>query len=60
LNGSGDENPCGEGEDCDDDCVEVEHEPCDEGTTDPFMAMGINCPDELQMPWGSTARTSSR
>jgi hypothetical protein len=47
--GSGDDNPCAEGEECDDDCVEVEHEPCDDGTTDPFIAMGINCPDELQM-----------
>ena len=37
--------PCGEGEECD-ECVEWEHTPCDEGTTDLFNAMGLNCPGE--------------
>jgi len=38
---------CGEGEDCDDPCEAVEHEPCDENTDDPVRAMGLNCPGEL-------------
>jgi hypothetical protein len=37
---------CGEGMECDDECVELEHMPCDMGTTDLFKAMGLNCAGE--------------
>ena len=45
--GSGNDGgiPCAEGGDCD-ECLEYEHTPCDEGTTDLFHAMGLNCPNE--------------
>lgn len=29
------------------DCEEVEHHPCDQNSTDPLHAMGINCPGEV-------------
>lgn len=40
------EDPC---EDTGDDCVCTipDHVPCDAGTSDPFNAMGLNCPGEL-------------
>jgi len=40
------EDPC---EDTGDDCVCTipDHVPCDDGTDDPFNAMGLNCPGEL-------------
>jgi hypothetical protein len=37
--------PCAEGGDCD-ECVAYEHVPCDSGTSNPFSAMGLNCPGE--------------
>jgi hypothetical protein len=43
-----DGNPCAEGAHCD-ECVPLQHSPCDAGTTDLFNAMGINCPGELQV-----------
>jgi hypothetical protein len=43
-----DSNPCLEGAACD-ECVPLEHTPCDAGTNDPFHAMGVNCPGELQV-----------
>ncbi len=30
-------------------CTIPEHTPCDNGTQDPFQAMGLNCPGELQV-----------
>jgi hypothetical protein len=42
------DDPC---EDTGDDCVCTipDHVPCDGGTNDPFQAMGLNCPGELQV-----------
>ncbi|MBK8715962.1 MAG: choice-of-anchor L domain-containing protein [Deltaproteobacteria bacterium] len=39
---------CPEGQVCD-DCVEVEHTPCDGDSTDPFRALGLNCDGESQI-----------
>jgi hypothetical protein len=39
--------PCAEGGDCD-ECVEYQHVPCDDGTSNPFTAMGLNCPGEAE------------
>ncbi len=30
-------------------CTIPDHVPCDNGTQDPFLAMGLNCPGELQV-----------
>src|SRR5690606_5489492 len=30
-------------------CSIPDHVPCDNGTQDPFLAMGLNCPGELQV-----------
>ncbi|MEM6990079.1 MAG: hypothetical protein AAF721_06265 [Myxococcota bacterium] len=46
---SGDGLPCAEGGNCDEDCVEVEHTPCDDGTTDLFNAMGLGCPGDAEV-----------
>jgi hypothetical protein len=43
-----DSNPCSEGAHCD-ECVPLQHAPCDAGTSDLFHAMGVNCPGELQV-----------
>lgn len=40
--------PCQEGEECN-ECVAYEHTPCDDGTTDLFKAMGLNCPGEPEV-----------
>ncbi len=40
---------CNEGEDCPDTCIEVEHVPCDEGTTDIFAAIGLGCPGDPEV-----------
>ncbi|MCA9636007.1 MAG: choice-of-anchor L domain-containing protein [Myxococcales bacterium] len=49
--GSGDPtgvDPCEDtGPDC--VCTIPDHVPCDNGTSDPFLAMGLNCPGELQV-----------
>ncbi len=39
---------CEEGQVCD-ECVVMEHDPCDAGTTDLFKAMGLNCPGDPQV-----------
>jgi len=39
-----DDEPC-EGDEC--VCSIPDHVPCDAGTSDPFAAMGLNCPGEL-------------
>jgi len=31
------------------ECTIPEHVPCDAGTSDPFLAIGLNCPGELQV-----------
>jgi hypothetical protein len=36
-----------EGDEC--ECTIPEHQPCDAGTTNPFHAMGLDCPGELQV-----------
>ena len=46
--GGSDGIPCAEGGACD-TCVESEHTPCDEGTTDLFNAMGLNCPGDAEV-----------
>lgn len=42
------DDPC---RDTDPECVcsIPDHVPCDQGTNDPFLAMGLNCPGELQV-----------
>ena len=55
--GSGGMTPCAEGGDCD-ECVEYEHTPCDNGTTDLFNAMGLNCPGEASVT-GSTSGSAA-
>lgn len=42
------DDPC---RDTDPECVcsIPDHVPCDQGTNDPFQAMGLNCPGELQV-----------
>jgi hypothetical protein len=42
VGGTGGVVPCPEGQVCD-DCVDMSHEPCDDGT-DLFNAIGLNCP----------------
>ena len=37
---------CMEGGDCDDECEEIVHIPCDDGTSDFAAALGLNCPGE--------------
>jgi hypothetical protein len=44
--GGDDTGDC-EGDEC--ECTIPEHEPCDAGTTNPFHAMGLDCPGELQV-----------
>jgi hypothetical protein len=39
---------CQEGDVCD-DCTPLEHTPCDNATSDPYQAMGINCPGEPEI-----------
>jgi len=39
---------CPEGQVCD-ECVEMEHEPCDGDSTDLFNALGLNCPGTPQV-----------
>ena len=39
---------CPEGQICD-DCVEMEHTPCDGDSTDPFRAIGLNCPGTAEV-----------
>jgi hypothetical protein len=41
----GEGDPCPEGGDCEDECEDIVPEPCDDGTNDPFLAIGITCPD---------------
>ncbi len=43
VGGTGGVIPCAEGEVCD-ECVEMEHTPCDGDSTDLFNAIGLNCP----------------
>jgi hypothetical protein len=50
--------PCGEGEQCD-ECVVMEHEPCDDGTTDVFEAMGLNCPGDPQVTTSASGSTAA-
>jgi hypothetical protein len=40
--------PCAEGGNCD-ECVEYQHVPCDQGSTDIAAALGLNCPNEATM-----------
>ncbi len=47
---SPDDGGCGTA-DC--ECTIPDHVPCDAGTTDPFRAMGLNCPGELQVQTSS-------
>jgi hypothetical protein len=35
-------------------CTIPDHTPCDNGTQDPFLAMGLNCPGELQVQASKT------
>ena len=53
-----DGNPCLEGAACD-ECVPLAHTPCDAGTSDPFHAMGVNCPGELQVTASSEGAPSA-
>ena len=48
VGGSGGMLDCQEGDVCD-ECVIAEHTPCDDGTTDLFAAMGLNCPGEAEV-----------
>lgn len=43
------EEPCDNPGDPGCQCTIPEHVPCDNGTNDPFRAMGLNCPGELQV-----------
>jgi len=45
LPSDGGDNPCPEGGCDEDDCEDIVPEPCDDGTNDPFVAIGITCPD---------------
>jgi hypothetical protein len=45
---TGDPIPCPEGQVCD-ECVVAEHTPCDDGSTDLFQAIGLNCPGDPQV-----------
>lgn len=57
----GDGGPTGEpcdpkvDENC--ECITPEHVACDDGTTDPFVAMGLNCPGEPQVNGTTSANT---
>jgi hypothetical protein len=44
-----DPEPCNNPNDPGCKCSIPEHTPCDNGTQDPFRAMGLNCPGELQV-----------
>ena len=46
---SGGQQDCLEGEECPMECEAGEHVPCDDGTSDPFAAMGIGCTGEVQV-----------
>ncbi|MEZ4428154.1 MAG: choice-of-anchor L domain-containing protein [Nannocystaceae bacterium] len=41
-------DPCETGGTAGCECTIPDHTPCDAGTTDPFLAMGVNCPGEFQ------------
>lgn len=54
--------PCAEGGDCD-ECLPLEHTPCDAGANDMIAAMGLNCPGEAVVDvttFGSPAAMSVR
>ena len=42
------------------ECTIPEHVPCDAGTNDPFLAMGLNCPGELQVVTSTSGPASAR
>jgi hypothetical protein len=41
-------------------CTIPEHVPCDAGTNDPFRAIGLNCPGELQVNASTSGPASAR
>jgi hypothetical protein len=55
---TGDEPSCEELGTC--ECTIPEHVPCDAGTNDPFQAMGLNCPGELQVNGSTSGPASAR
>ncbi|MEM9452875.1 MAG: choice-of-anchor L domain-containing protein [Myxococcota bacterium] len=42
------------------ECTIPEHVPCDAGSGDPFRAMGLNCPGELQVSTSTSGPVSAR
>jgi len=42
------------------ECTIPEHVPCDNGTNDPFRAIGLNCPGELQVNGSTSGPASAR
>jgi hypothetical protein len=42
------------------ECTIPEHVPCDAGTNDPFRAMGLNCPGELQVNASTSGPATAR
>lgn len=54
---SGDPPSCQELGNC--ECTIPEHVPCDAGAGDPFRAMGLNCPGELQVNASSSGPASA-
>ena len=42
------------------ECTAPEHVPCDAGTNDPFRALGLNCPGELQVNASTSGPAVSR
>jgi hypothetical protein len=42
------------------ECTIPDHMPCDDGTNDPFYAMGLGCPGELQVQTGTAGSSVAR
>jgi hypothetical protein len=55
---AGDDPTCEELGNC--KCTIPEHVPCDAGTNDPFRAIGLNCPGELQVNGSTSGPASAR